>query len=231
MVAPWIASLADSVSLRRPPRNDGRCVGLTSFVEVRPRRTRCGILQASMGKLFLGVLLLLLWLWIGPDEFSLPSFGREGVSEERVEERVEERKQASSTLATVRYVIDGDTFDTVGGDRVRLLGIDTPERGECYYQEATDYARTLIDGREVRLEIDERNVDRYERLLRHVFVVADDTSDDSVNETEIHLNLRLVEEGLAEVLAIPPDKRYREELAAAEAAAKAASIGRWGVCE
>ena len=182
-----------------------------------------------MGKLLLGALLLLLWFWIGPEEIVWPDFGRETTSQETEREtnRSEEGEAgiASSTMAMVRYVIDGDTFDTTSGARVRLLGIDTPERNECYYQEATDFARTLIHEKEVRMTADVTDKDKYDRLLRHVYVMDVD------GESRIHLNLQLVEEGYAEVLPIPPDRQYREELAAAEAAAKAAGKGRWGVCE
>ena len=49
-----------------------------------------------------------------------------------------------SQLYKVESVIDGDTIILATGEHVRLLGIDTPERGECYYQEATDFLKSLL---------------------------------------------------------------------------------------
>ena len=64
----------------------------------------------------------------------------------------------------VLRVIDGDTFVTSGSQSVRLFGVDTPERGEKCYREATARLRELAGG-EVRVELGPRSRDRYERLL------------------------------------------------------------------
>jgi len=70
----------------------------------------------------------------------------------------------------VARVVDGDTVELSNGSFVRLLGIDTPERGECGYQEATDYLISLVEGKEVYLIEDSLadDVDRYGRLLRYI---------------------------------------------------------------
>lgn len=78
------------------------------------------------------------------------------------------------------HVVDGDTIDVELGEvrvRVRLLGIDTPERGQPGYKEATENMRHLAQDREVRLERPtgangkpERDTDKYGRLLRRVYV-------------------------------------------------------------
>jgi endonuclease YncB( thermonuclease family) len=68
-------------------------------------------------------------------------------------------------------VVDGDTVYVSTGDKIRLIGIDTPERGECGYQEATDRLAQLVDGRTIALEAGARDdVDKYGRLLRYVIV-------------------------------------------------------------
>ncbi len=85
----------------------------------------------------------------------------------------------------VTRIIDGDTIVVEGGERVRLLDIDTPERGEPCYQEAKDRLEELIDGKEVTLEPHAEDRDRYGRLLRYVFL-----------EDQL-INLVLVHEGLA----------------------------------
>lgn len=170
-----------------------------------------------MGKLLLGALLVFLWISFGPEKWSdfKPTTGRSGVVVD----------VATSTGVAVRYVIDGDTVVLADEERVRFLGIDTPEEGECYYQEATAYTREMLAGRMVRFEADETDRDQYGRLLRHVFIPIATTT------PEVHLNLRLVQEGYAEVLPIPPDQHYRDELAAAEITAKTEKKGRWGVCK
>ena len=65
---------------------------------------------------------------------------------------------------SVLRVIDGDTFTTSGNQSVRLFEVDTPERGEKCYREATARLRELAGG-EVRVELGPRSRDRYERLL------------------------------------------------------------------
>ncbi len=82
--------------------------------------------------------------------------------------------------AMVTHVIDGDTFDVLIGDRqerVRILGIDTPElkkgrKRSCYGQEAYVFARNILSGQEVLLIRDElsKEKDKYGRLLRTVKV-------------------------------------------------------------
>ncbi len=73
--------------------------------------------------------------------------------------------------ATVERVVDGDTLEVSSGDRVRLIGIDTPEVGECGDDEAAAVLRRLVDGRRVSLVAGaSQDRDRYGRLLRYVEV-------------------------------------------------------------
>jgi endonuclease YncB( thermonuclease family) len=75
----------------------------------------------------------------------------------------------------VTEVIDGDTVDLGNGERVRLVGIDTPERGECGYEKAADALSTLVLGRQVELVRSDEDRDQYDRLLRYVDVDGVDT--------------------------------------------------------
>ena len=72
----------------------------------------------------------------------------------------------------VTRVVDGDTVRLSDGSTVRLAGIDTPERGQCGYKEATDLLRKLADGKPVTLvQAGPRNDrDRYGRFVRYVHV-------------------------------------------------------------
>jgi micrococcal nuclease len=131
---------------------------------------------------------------------------------------------ATVATATVAYVIDGDTLALESGERVRLLGIDTPERDECYYREARAYLEAAVSGQTVRLEADVTDRDEYGRLLRHIF-------QSNGNGVEQHVNYELVAKGFAVVLPINPDRAYREEFQAAEVAAIAAGLGRHSACQ
>ena len=75
------------------------------------------------------------------------------------------------------YVIDGDTIVVADGSRVRMIGIDTPERGECGFAEARDHLIALIGAGPVRLVPGARtDTDRFGRLLRYVEVGEIDTN-------------------------------------------------------
>lgn len=116
-------------------------------------------------------------------------------------------------------VIDGDTIRLSSGDVVRYIGIDTPERGEPYYEEATEANEQLVLGPTLAFERDVSNEDRYGRLLRYVF--ADD----------VLVNAELVRQGLALVYRegwFPDNKYYGEFREAAEEAA-AGGRGIWSM--
>jgi micrococcal nuclease len=130
-------------------------------------------------------------------------------------------------VVPVLKVTDGDTVHVQyqGQDeRVRLIGIDTPEvpwyggPGECFGVEAGLYARERLDGRRIRLEFDVDRRDRYDRLLAYVYV-----GDELFNVT-------LVREGYATADPVSPDTRRAALFASAEAEARAAGRGLWSAC-
>ncbi len=139
-----------------------------------------------------------------------------------------EESLAASSYAVVARVIDGDTIDLDNGERVRFLGIDTPEIGECYYAESTEFVRSWLEGETVRLERDIRNRDIYDRLLRYIFIETE--PDGSATTTELLVNDWLLASGYAEYLPIGPDRRYRLQFRASFEAAQVAERGRWGEC-
>ena len=120
--------------------------------------------------------------------------------------------------ARVTQVIDGDTIIIEGGYRVRYIGIDTPEvhpEMEACGMEALEANRRLVEGKEVRLERDVSETDKYGRLLRYVYV------------DDIFVNAELVRQGLAEAKAYPPDIKYQDYLEELETEAKEAGRGIW----
>lgn len=76
--------------------------------------------------------------------------------------------------AFVSRVVDGDTLVLRSGETVRLAGIDTPERGQCGYQAATQELARLVQGKQVRLVPSDEDRDRFGRLLRYVDVGGTD---------------------------------------------------------
>lgn len=124
----------------------------------------------------------------------------------------------------VTRVVDGDTIEVTGGLKVRYIGIDTPETVhpskpvECYGQEASNHNKELVEGKVVELEKDVSETDRYDRLLRYVYVDGQ-----MVNEL-------LVREGYAQVSTYPPDVKYVDLFLAAQQEAHDANRGLWGAC-
>lgn len=129
--------------------------------------------------------------------------------------------EGPGALVRVKYVIDGDTIVTGGGEKIRYAGIDTPERGEPFYEEARARNRGLVLGSIVRLEICmEKPRDRFGRVLAWVYV-----NDVSVEET-------LLGEGLARVITIPPCGLKRaDRFKVIEGEAREMGLGIWGLEE
>jgi len=116
--------------------------------------------------------------------------------------------------ASVYDVVDGDTIEVLIDRRletVRYFGVDTPERGDTCFRDATERNRRLI-GSSVLLLPDARDRDSFGRLLRYVFK-SDGTSVDAT----------LVAEGMG--LAWRQDGRYRDEIVSLEAGAETAGRG------
>ncbi|MBI2674821.1 MAG: thermonuclease family protein [Candidatus Aenigmarchaeota archaeon] len=117
----------------------------------------------------------------------------------------------------VERVIDGDTIALRNGDRVRLLSIDTPERGQYYYTESKIFLERLVGGKGIRLETDAENKDKYGRLLRYVFADGRLT------------NVELVREGYARSLIFNSNEKYANAVLEAEKEAKSEGKGLWAL--
>lgn len=122
-------------------------------------------------------------------------------------------------LALVQSVTDGDTIRVEladgGLEPVRLIGIDTPEQGECPAEEATAFLAGLVGSREVRLVADTSDRDSSGRLLRYVYL------------GELFVNEAVVREGLAIARRYQPDTAMAGALASAQAEARALGVGIW----
>ncbi len=134
-------------------------------------------------------------------------------------ETVDEMEIPKSETFKITNVIDGDTVKIENGQVVRLIGMDAPETsqsGECYSKEATKKLEELVLDKEVRLEKDVSETDKYGRLLRYLW-----TGDDLINEI-------LVREGFAKVSTYPPDVKYKDRFIEAERLAREKGKGLWG---
>ncbi|GAB4479373.1 MAG: hypothetical protein Kow00124_24910 [Anaerolineae bacterium] len=121
-------------------------------------------------------------------------------------------------IAEVVRVIDGDTIDVaIDGEvyRVRYIGVNTPERDEACYREATEANTDLVAYQTVTLVRDVSETDRYGRLLRYVYV------------GDTFVNAVLVAGGWAEAVVYEPDSAQYDYLDALEADAAAQGLGCW----
>ena len=156
-----------------------------------------------------------------------------GCSENSTSQLGDSPESAAATVgaaATVMEVVDGDTVVVqVAGraERVRLIGIDTPEvvggflPAECYGEEATAFTSALLPvGTEVRLTRDTEARDRYDRLLAYVHRSGDG----------LFVNLEIAAQGYAEALVIEPNTIHADAFYAAAARARNQGLGLWNAC-
>lgn len=143
-----------------------------------------------------------------------------------------------SSAETVKRVVDGDTIELSGGKTVHLIGIDAPEntandRAKAIAQnsdmdikdiiargkEAERFLRSLIEGKEVRLEFDADREDKKGNLLAYVFAVKGAIDKKKVlipygleifDSGEIFINATMVKSGYASPLAIPPNVKHSQ---------------------
>ena len=127
----------------------------------------------------------------------------------------------------VRKVVDGDTLEVSGGERVRLIGVDTPETVApdrpmgCFGKEASRFTASLVPpGTAVRLVGDAEQRDRYGRLLAYVYRRADG----------LFVNAELLRQGYAQLLTIPPNIAHTDEFTAIARQAREGSQGLWAAC-
>jgi endonuclease YncB( thermonuclease family) len=115
----------------------------------------------------------------------------------------------------VKDVVDGDTFNTIDGRSVRLIGVNAPELGQPCSFEAKAKLEEILSGGKVMMEADAGDKDVYGRLLRYVYV-----DDLFVNEEMVRLGLAVTEE-------IEPNNKYASLFQTAEDKARKAGRCIW----
>ncbi len=127
-----------------------------------------------------------------------------------------------SRWVSVAYIFDGDTFRTRSGERIRLLGINTPEvahnaqREQPYAKQAKRRLTQLITGKSVRLSLDKEKRDKYGRTLAQVYL-----------RDGRWVNNMLVAEGLAHVYTFAPNFYWADKLLRTEKKARNDKRGLW----
>ena len=128
----------------------------------------------------------------------------------------------SSGQQLVVRVVDGDTLVLANGERVRLIGVNTPETKhptkpvQPFGPEASEFPRRAVEGRYVTLKFDREKRDRYQRLLAYVYL------------KDWCLNEEVIRAGLGEcVTRYPYDSSMKRRFRAAESEARVARRGIW----
>ncbi len=158
--------------------------------------------RRKLGLLFLVALAALAWLYIELPPGLLPT-------------------QSDNTWRRCVRVVDGDTLLLEGDERIRLIGVDTPESVdprrpvEAFGKEAAAFTRRLAEGRRVRLEFDQERSDRYGRTLAYVYL-----------EDGTFLNAEIIRQGYGHAYTRFPF-RYSEEFRSYEREAREQRRGLW----
>ncbi len=129
---------------------------------------------------------------------------------------------ADHASCTVASVVDGDTFDCTDGTRVRLLQIDTLERGQCGSDWATAALANIFlpPGKQVRLDYDAVTIDPYGRHLAAPIVIGTDGH-------EYNISIVMAYVGLARAAYYGDNSAYLDWANASESYARVARWNMW----
>lgn len=130
-------------------------------------------------------------------------------------------------LFKVKKVVDGDTFWVEDGSKkgmkIRLIGVDAPEsrnafrkKKEPFGEASKQYLINLIDGKRVRLKYDVSRYDRYGRTLAYAWL-----------EDGTFINAKLLQDGYAVVMTVPPNIKYADYFLKLQRKARRANRGLW----
>ncbi|MGG5252423.1 thermonuclease family protein [Neobacillus sp. SM06] len=159
---------------------------------------------------------------------------KQQAAEKAKQEAAQKEQQTAASLglvaATISRVVDGDTVQLSTGQKVRLIGVNTPEsttRHETYGKEASNYTTNKLEGKQVWLQKDVSETDRYGRLLRIIWLSIP-TNDMDENEIRTKMfNADLVLNGYAEPSTYPPDVKYSDVFVKFAREARSATKGLW----
>ncbi len=130
--------------------------------------------------------------------------------------------EGSRERGVVTKIIDGDTIQINGTEKIRYIGINSPEieTHSCFAEQASERNSSLVLGKHILMEKDVSEVDKYDRKLRYIYL-----------EDGTFVNKVLLEEGYAKTLQIKPDTKHAQEFKLIQEQARAANKGLWGACQ
>lgn len=172
--------------------------------------------RKNLSRSIMGMMFLILALVIAQIEKNTPSAPVLHVAPTQT--------QTATVIAHVVRIVDGDTIELSSGEKVRYIGIDTPElhskdpQTNCFGAEAAQKNRELVEDKDIVLEKDISETDRYGRWLRYAYIDG------------VSVNLTLVRLGFARAKDYPPDSHYKKDFADAEKVAKEGKKGLWEKC-
>lgn len=170
------------------------------------------------------------------EELALPGEEPGADTREANNDEVSGKEVSSLLTATVTYVMDGDTAQVTiaggGEERVRFIGVDTPEstlgKSDPYGKEATAYTKNKLEGQQVWLELDVAERDRYGRILAYIWL----EEPKNFSEEEIRskmFNASLLLKGYAQVMTVPPNIKYVDYFMSFQREARDTDMGIWGL--
>lgn len=132
-----------------------------------------------------------------------------GVARVEVSDRVEAQVVGVMDGDTIKVSIDGQVYS------LRYIGVDAPEVSQPFGSQATAKNRELVGGKRVTLERDVSQTDKYDRLLRYVWL------------GEMMVNAELVRTGYASAATFPPDVKHQSLFATLQREASSSGRGLW----
>jgi micrococcal nuclease len=139
-------------------------------------------------------------------------------SKEEVRWQIPFGRSSDYSNILVTRAVDGDTLVLENNERVRLIGIDTPEMHESdklnrdaqrsgqdveaikhLGRQSYEFTKKLVEGKRVRLEFDVERYDKYKRILAYVYL-----------EDQTFVNAKIVQEGYASLMTYPPNVKYAD---------------------
>lgn len=182
--------------------------------------------QASVlfSAIFAAIILLMFMLSATGCAPSKPSAASPDGFAAQILTRYPELKGHNYQVLKVKRVVDGDTFETEDKQKVRLIGVNTPESVkpgtpvEYFAKEASSFSKQQLTGKSVYLFKDVEDKDKYGRLLRYVFIEG---------QTKMY-NETLVSEGYANTMTIPPNVMFSKTFVKLERDTREHKKGLWG---
>ncbi len=160
------------------------------------------------------------WLWLAAVLIALSIILLLLPADERRSKRQDARDSIAGKADSALYVMqvkDGDTFLLSDGSKVRLIGVDTPEEGQPFFEMANAFAESFLLGEEIHLEYDVEPLDRYGRRLVYLFVDS------------IFYNKLVIDSGFASIYLFENNQRLAEELISAQREARSSNVGIWSL--